>query len=175
MPSSVVLTTRRFGETFCASGFERSVCRIDEIERAIPVVLSQELQEVVNVFRQVSAFCAYRLPFPYVGIVRIRRERVIVSIRQTSKGSARYLPQDGLMEFSLDAKPIPVVVVLPLPRAPHSILINEGQDILQIRTMMQVIKLGYAICVVARQRMRRNVVDLVVSDPDDTTVVKKSK
>ena len=67
------------------------------------------------------------------------------------------------MEFSLDAKPIPVVVVLPLPRAPHSILINEGQDILQIRTMMQVIKLGYAICVVARQRMRRNVVDLLVS------------
>src|SRR5882724_3327184 len=44
---------------------------IDEIERAIQVLLAEEFQEVSNVLREVPALCADRLSFPHCGVVGI--------------------------------------------------------------------------------------------------------
>ena len=64
-------------------------------------------------------------------------------------------------------------VLEPRHRAAHAVLVDEGQDVLQILAVMQVEELGGALGVVARQRMGGDVVDLLVADPDHAAVIER--
>ena len=52
-------------------------------------------------------------------------------------------------------------------------LIDEGELILQILAIVQVEKFRSALGIVARQRMGRNIVDLLVADPDNAAIVER--
>src|SRR5262245_26861863 len=58
-------------------------------------------------------------------------------------------------------------------RAPFAVLVDEGEDVLELRAVMQVEELGRAPGVIARQRMGGDVVDLLIADPDDASVVER--
>ena len=64
-----------------------------------------------------------------------------------------------------------VAVLEPRHRAPHAVVVDEGQDVLQIVAMVQVEELGGALRIVAGERVRGDVVDLLVADPDDAPVI----
>src|SRR5262249_10187266 len=66
-----------------------------------------------------------------------------------------------------------VAMLKPHHRATLALVVHEREDILEILTAMQVEELGGALSVVARQGMRRDVVDLLVADPDLAPVVER--
>ena len=59
----------------------------------------------------------------------------------------------------------------PHHRAALAVLVDEGELVLQILAVMQVEEIGRHARVIARQRMGRDVVDLLVADPDLAAVV----
>ena len=58
-------------------------------------------------------------------------------------------------------------------RPPLAVLVDEGENILQILTAMQVEELGHALRIIAREGVRCDVVDLLVTNPDDAAVVQR--
>ena len=81
------------------------------------------------------------------------------------------MPHDELEIAALLDQLFLAAVLEPGHRAPHAVLIHEGEDVLQIRPAMQVEELGGARCIVARQRMRRDIVDPGIADPDHAPVI----
>jgi hypothetical protein len=63
----------------------------------------------------------------------------------------------------------------PHHRAAHALLVDEGELVLKIGPPVQVEEFRGALGVVARQRMRRDIVDLGVSDPDIPAVIERLK
>ena len=61
----------------------------------------------------------------------------------------------------------------PHHRAPYAVVIDEGQDVLQVLAMVQIEEFGGTRGVVPRQRVGCNIVDLLVADPDDAAVVER--
>ena len=54
-------------------------------------------------------------------------------------------------------------------------LVDEGEEILQIGAVVQIEEFGGALRIVARQRVRRDIVDLLVADPDDAAVIERRR
>jgi hypothetical protein len=66
-------------------------------------------------------------------------------------------------------------MAVPLHCTSLTILVNISHDVLQIGPMMQVVEICMALRIVACFRVRGNVVDLFVSNPDLTPVIQGFK
>ncbi len=145
--------------------------RIDELRRAVQIVVPRELEEVDDVLRQPPPLGADRGVFPGLRIVDIGEQRVIVGVGHARKRRTTELAHDGLVISALAPHLFLVAVAEPLHRAANAVLIDEGHDVLQILAVMQVVKIGNAAGIAASLRMGCDVVDLLVSDPYIAAVI----
>src|SRR3546814_10918416 len=94
-----------------------------------------------------------------------------MTVRKTTISGAVHFAQDRLGVATLDAKTFLSGVIFPLARPADTVRIDKGQLFLEFRTMMQVVKLGNTLRIAARYGVGCNVINLLVSYPNDTTVV----
>ena len=80
---------------------------------------------------------------------------------------------DEFVILALADKLALAAVVEPGHRTPHALRVDEGQHVVKLGLVMQVEELGGALRVVAGRRVGRDVVDLLVADPDGATVVER--
>ena len=147
--------------------------RIDEMRRDDKVVVHRVLPEVADVVGEPAALGADRRLLPRLGIVDVGHQHVVLRV-----GRARHRRRDEMLhdEFEIPAladQLFLVAVLKPRHRAAHAVLVDEGQDVLQVLAVVQVEEFGGALRVVARQRVGGDVVDLLVADPDDAAVVER--
>ena len=122
-------------------------------------------------FASPPPFGADRGLLPRLRIVDVGQQRVVVDVGHARERSAAKFAHDGLVIPALAPQLFLVAMAEPLHRAAHAVLVDEGHDVLQVRAMMQVVEVGDAAGIVAGLRMGRDVVDLLVADPDVAAVV----
>ena len=136
------------------------------------VVVHRVLPEIADIVGEPAALGTDRMLLPRLRIVDIGDQHVVLRV-----GRARHRRRHEVLhdEFEISAladQLLLVAVLVPGHRAPQALLVDEGEEILQVLAVMQVEEFGGALRVVARQRMGGDVVDPLVADPDDAAVIR---
>jgi hypothetical protein len=77
-------------------------------------------------------------------------------------------------EFVISALPdqlLLAAVLKPHHRAALTVLVDEGEQVLQFAAPMKIEEFRHALCIAARQRMCGNIVDPRIADPDLAPVI----
>ena len=83
------------------------------------------------------------------------------------------MPHDEFVITALADQFFLAAMLEPHHRAAHAVFVDEGELVLQIRAPMQIEKFRSALRIVARERVRSDVVDFGVADPDGAAVVQR--
>src|SRR3546814_12623562 len=105
-----------------------------------------------------TAVSTDRLAFPHCGIVGVGGEGVVMTVRKTTISGDVHFAQDRLGVETLDAKTFLSGVIFPLARPADTVRIDQGQLFLELRTMMQVVKLGNRLPIDQKRDSRGNMV-----------------
>ena len=147
--------------------------RVDEMRRDDQVVVHRVLPEVADVVGKPAPFGTDRMLLPRLRIVDIGDQHVVLRVGRARHRRGHEVLHDEFEVFALADQLFLVAMLVPRHRAPRAALVDEGEEILQVSPVVQVEEFGGALRIVAGQRVRRDIVDLLVADPDDAAVVER--
>ena len=107
--------------------------RIDEMRRDDQVVVHRVLPEIADVVGEPAALGADRCLLPRLGIVDIGDQHVVLRRRACAARRRHEVLHDEFEIFALADQLFLVAVLVPGHRAPHAALVDEGEDVLQVR------------------------------------------
>ena len=147
--------------------------RVDEVRRAHEIVFHGVPIERPDVVREPAPVRADRVLLPGFRVVDIGHQDVVLNIGRARQRCRHEMLHDEFVILALADKLALAAVVEPSHRTPHALWVDEGQHVVKLGLVMQVEELGGALRVVAGRRVGRDVVDLLVADPDGATVVER--
>ena len=173
MPSSLVETNTQRRRIGVRVGIGAIGLRIDEMRRDDQIVVHRVLPEIADVVGEPAAVGADRCLLPWLGIVDVGHQHVVLRVGRARARRRDEVLHDEFEIFALADELFLGAVLIPGHRAAHAVLVDKGQDVLQVLAVVQVEEFGGALGVIARQRMGGDVVDLFVADPDHAAVVER--
>ncbi len=149
--------------------------RIDEMRRADEIVLHRVAIELDDVAGEAAAVGADRRGLPWLRVVHIGDQDVVLHVGRARAGRRHEMLHDEFVVLALANQLLLAVVLEPGHRAADTLSVDKREGVLQVLAAMQVEELGRAPRIVAGERMGRDVVDLLVADPDDASVVERAQ